>query len=131
MATPRRSLRVLGAALAVALVLPACGDDEPDRPSFGAWLPDWQQTRTLEPTLEEAEAGGTDVCGEFLGEVRAQREVLLPTPAEGLDAPVEEWIEEAETIGLDCDREGELADNLEDLTRRADSIDALIEAQTG
>lgn len=58
-APPRRRslLRVLGAALAVTLVLAGCVDDEPDRQSFGAWLPEWKQTRTLEPTLEEAEIG--------------------------------------------------------------------------
>lgn len=114
--------------VALGLVLVACGDDEPNRPSLAAWAPAWAEVRALEPSVEQAEAGGTDVCGEFLGQVRDRRQDVLPTPDPSLDGPTEAWIEEAETVGLDCDREGDLVANLEDLQRRADAIDEMVDA---
>ena len=67
------------------------------------------------------------MCGDFLGEVRERRDGLLPTPDEALDEIVREWIAEAEALGLDCEREGDLTDRLDELDRLADEIDAEIE----
>ncbi len=105
----------------------ACGSSDADRPAVTAWEPRWIALRDLVPDPTEIEAVGVEVCSDFLGEVRERRADVIPTPDTELDDPVTEWVAEAETIGLDCDREGDLAERLTDLHTRSDEIDARID----
>lgn len=113
--------------LSIAIAVSACGDDESDRPPLEPWRADWSELRDLLPEDVAIESGGTDVCGDFLGEVRSRRADVIPTPDMSLDEPVEAWVSEAETVGLDCDREGDLDERLADLAQRAEEIDARID----
>lgn len=120
-------VRPIAALLATVLCLGACGDDEADRPDLAVWTEDWSELRDLLPEDVAIESGGTDICGEFLGEVRNRRADVIPTPDVSLDEPVGAWVSEAETLGLDCDREGDLGERLDDLATRAEEIDARVD----
>lgn len=113
--------------VAIGLVFGACGEEAADRPAVTEWQPQWLGSRDLPPSPERIADDGTEVCGDFLGEVRERRDGLLPTPDEALDEVVREWIAEAEALGLDCEREGDLTERLDELERLADEIDAEIE----
>lgn len=115
-------------AIALALVLAIAGCGGGDRPDRSEWRADWDATKELVPTVEAIEGGGEDVCGDVLGEVRAQREVLLPTPFETVDSAVDEWVALVEGIGLDC------PDDAEELDQRVAEIESLtaeIDRRTG
>ncbi|WP_436794167.1 hypothetical protein [Actinospongicola halichondriae] len=120
-----RKLAVM--TLTVLLVVAACGTSEADRPGTAEWTPKWVELRDIVPDPATIEDKGVEVCSGFLGEVRERRADVIPTPDEGLDDPVTEWVAEAETVGLDCDREGDLAERLSDLHKRSDEIDARID----
>ena len=76
------------------------------------------------PDAATIESGGTDVCGEFLGEVRSERESLLPTPDEPTDDAFTLWVEQAEALGLDCvDDTEDLDQRLAEITNLADQVD--------
>lgn len=119
--------RLVMSALALLLVAAACGESDADRPAASAWQPAWLGLRDLVPEADAIEDDGVEVCSRFLGEVRERRNDVLPTPDPSLDEPVEEWVAEAETVGLDCEREGDLAERLADLEQRGDEIDARID----
>lgn len=123
--------RLVGIVLVASSIATACGDDAADRPAISEWKPRWLGTRDLVPDASRLDDDGTEVCGDFLGEVRERRNEVLPTPDPTLDDLVREWVSEAETVGLDCDREGELAERLDDLEAQADEIDARIERLGG
>lgn len=113
--------------LAGLLSLGACGDEDPDRPTATSWTPRWEAVRDLVPTAEQIDDDdGTQLCGEFLGDVRERREDLSPTPDPALDQLVQTWVSEAEALGLDCEREGDLEERLATLEGLADDIDAAI-----
>lgn len=116
-------MRILMTVLAV-VVLAACGGNE-ERPTVASWRPEWEAARDLVPDAETLREEGVDVCGSFLGEVRSRREELLPSPSEVVDDVFAEWIEQAESLGLDCvddseDLDARLAD-IEDLADRIDT----------
>lgn len=113
-------------ALAVISVSAACGESGSDRPELATWDPQWTELRDLIPDSTDVESDGVEVCSQFLGDVRERRNDVIPTPEPSLDQPITEWVAEAETIGLDCDREGDLVERLTDLHERGDSIDAEI-----
>ncbi len=113
--------------LVMVTLVAACGDGGPDRPALTAWQPAWLGLRDLLPDPDRIEDDGVEVCSKFLGEVRARRAGVIPTPDPSLDDPVTEWVAEAETVGLDCEREGDLAKRLADLDMRAEEIDARID----
>lgn len=113
----------LPAVLAGALIIGACGGSE-DRPTAAEWRPDWDSTRVLVPTADRLEAGGVDLCGELLGEVRSRREELLPTPSKPTDDAFILWVEQAEALGLDCvDDTEDLDTRLDEITDLADQVD--------
>ncbi len=121
-------MRTLAAiALAVVLAGGACGETDADDPTLAEWTPQWIALRDLVPDADRIDSDGTDVCGDFLGEARTRRNEVIPTPDESLEEPVAAFVAEAETIGLDCDREGDLTERLDDLAARADEIDARID----
>jgi len=43
-------------------------------------------------------------CESLLGAAREARSVVIPTPDSILDDPVQDWIEETESLGFDCPR---------------------------
>lgn len=121
---------VVGAACAVLLV--ACSS-EPDRPSDAAWTPTWEQTRDLVPTAETLVDEGEARCESVLGEVRAAREDLVPTPSEVLDDTVDDWISRVESVMFDCpvDDADDLRDRLHDIDVVTAEIDAGLLADDG
>lgn len=126
----RRSTTSVAAVLAI-VSLAAC-DSGDDRPGTAQWRQEWEATTALVPESDEVLDDGQDVCGEFLGEVRARREDLLPTPKRALDDTVTAWLSKAEAIGLDCgDDEEILRDRLEDLDVLASQVDAALETGGG
>ena len=110
-----------------SLALGGCGEEASDRPALTEWQPEWLGTRDLVPSAGRIEDDGAAVCGDFLGEVRERRDGLLPTPDPTLDDSVDKWIADAEALGLDCEREGDLTERLDELERLASEIDAEIE----
>ncbi len=120
--------RTAAIILAMALAIAACGSDD-DRPTAAEWRPVWDAARALVPSEAEIAEAGEEVCGSFLGEVRASREDLLPTPREVLDGSVRDWIAEAESIGLDCPDPGDdLSERLGDLAVLAAEVDGGLDA---
>jgi hypothetical protein len=110
--------------LAFALLVAACGDDG-DRPAADDWEPVWVRTEALVPELDELVAGGRDLCGKALGEVRASRQDVLPAPSATLDQRVEAWLAEAETLLFDCPHDqAELGDASTELDRLAGLVGA-------
>lgn len=119
---PRNSATAV--AVAVTLLLAACGDDDP-RPAASEWRPTWQTTRDLVPSATTIAEEGEDVCGDLLGELRASREELLPSPRPVIDDSVSDWLAAAEGIALDCpDAEDDLAERLDDLEVLGAEVDA-------
>lgn len=82
----------------------------------------WTSTRDLVPDAAGFLEGGEDLCGEVLGEVRARREELLPTPTETLDELVKEWVTDVEGLSLDCPNDRDEVDE------RLATIDVLRDA---
>ena len=117
-----RSPAVL-ACVGLALSLLACEDGD-DRPGPVAWGRAWEQTQAVIPEAPAFEDHPADLCGEILGEVRARSEEMLPSPSEKVDAAFHDWVERAETIGLDCTENtadfGEQLAELGALARRVD-----------
>jgi hypothetical protein len=110
--------------LAIALLAAACGDDG-DRPAADDWEPVWVRTEALVPDLDELVAGGRDLCGQALGEVRASRQELLPAPTSALDDLVESWLAHAETMLFECPHDPSTLADLElDLDRQAGLVSA-------
>ena len=121
-------MRMIAASLLLLVAaLAGCGEDDADRPALAAWSDDWTALRDMVPQDAAINENSTEVCGDFLGEVRNRRADVLPTPDVSLDEPVTDWVSQAETIGLDCDREGDLDDRIDDLSQRAEEIDARID----
>lgn len=111
-------MRHFAIALTFVLAIAGCGGGD-DRPDRAEWRADWDATKELVPTVEAIEEDGEDICGDVLGEVRARREVLLPTPFDTVDPTVDEWIALVEGIGLDC------PDDAEELDQRLGEIQSL------
>ncbi|MDE0803056.1 MAG: hypothetical protein OSA99_07000 [Acidimicrobiales bacterium] len=125
---PKSLLRlVIVASVTTVLPLAACGDDDADRPELAEWTEDWSELRDLVPEDVATDSVGTDACGEFLGDVRNRRADVIPTPDVSLDEPVGQWVSDAETVGLNCDREGDLDERLRDLATRSEEIDARVD----
>lgn len=119
----------------MAAVLPiglaACGDDD-DRPTGADWEPAWLSTQALVPDDDEIEDEREDVCGPALGELRASRDQVLPSPSPAIDELVTEWLAEAEGLALDCpDDQEERGAYLGDLDRLAAQITAALEVADG
>lgn len=124
---------MVAALVALSVLLAACGDDTGDRPELSQWQPAWEQARDLVPSDQEFRPDGDadpEVCGDFLGAVRERRNDIVPTPSAVLDDPVSEWVAMAEALGLDCDREGDLDERVEELRAQSDEIDTTIAGLT-
>lgn len=128
--TARPFLRRLtvGFATCVAVaVLAACGGDD-DRPSTTQWSADWEPIRDEVPDGPTLRAGGEELCGELLGDIRAHREVLLPSPSEAVDDLFQEWLGLVEGVMLDCPHDADDLDErlgpIQDLTRKIDDLTA-------
>ncbi|MDH3306323.1 MAG: hypothetical protein OEO77_02195 [Acidimicrobiia bacterium] len=93
-----RSIFIAFAALGV--LIGACSIGA--RPDFGAWEPEWAALTAGLPTEAELASGGEDVCSAALVTLREQRTVIVPTPEEALDPPVEAWFSLAEDTFFDC-----------------------------
>ncbi len=117
--------------LAALFTIAACGESGSDRPELASWQPQWSALSNLIPDSTAVDEGGVEVCSKFLGDVRERRNDVIPTPDLSLEEPVTEWVAEAETVGLDCDREGALVERLTDLHDRAEAIDTLIDQLPG
>lgn len=117
-----RALRLL---CAVALIAAAGCDSGSDRPAADDWEPVWVRTEALVPDLDEVVAGGRDLCGKALGELRASRQELLPAPTSALDDLVETWLGHAETMLFECPHDRSTLAELElDLERQAGLVTA-------
>ncbi len=118
------SVRRLGACLAVVVLL-ACGST--DRPTTAEWSDTWVVARGLLPDEPTFRAGGEDLCGGLLGDLRSSREELFPTPSEAVDDLVDQWAILAEGVSLDCPHDeedlgsrlaaiGDLTEEIDELT---------------
>lgn len=111
------------AGLAAATLVSSCGGD--DRPDVTTWQGIWTSRQALVPDTDTILAGGADLCGERLGVFRTDMPALLPTPADELDASVEDWIAHAETIVFECSSD---ADELDDLFQTLEVLAAEVDA---
>lgn len=127
----RRLIAVAAVAAALPIGLAACGDDD-DRPTGDDWEPTWLSTQAIVPTDEEIVAEREDVCGPALGELRASREELLPSPSPAIDELVTEWLAEAEGLALDCPTDAdERGAYLGDLDQLGAQITSALEVADG
>ncbi len=110
--------------LAALLVVAACGSDD-ERPSADAWRPGWEDAKALVPPVATVVGDdGEEACGAALGELRAAREDLLPSPRAVLDGSVGEWLSSAEGLMLDCpDDVAEAEERVDDLAVLAAEVD--------
>lgn len=107
----------------------ACGDD---RPSDEAWRADWERRQELVPDVDTIIDGGSDFCGELLGEFRVELTQLLPSPTEVLDEAVQAWIDHADTIAFECPSDRTvLVERMRQLDLLAAEIDAGLNADAG
>jgi hypothetical protein len=115
----------------VAAVAAACGGGT-DRPAADDWEPVWVRTEAIVPDLDELAAGGRDLCGRALGELRASREEVLPAPTAALDDLMHAWTSEAETLLFECPESRTEAAELElDLERQAGLVGANLQTTRG
>jgi hypothetical protein len=104
-------------------MLPACRSD--DRPSDAAWQAVWEREQTVMPDADAIIAGGEDLCGALVGQLRLTAPALLPSPTEALDDAVRAWIGHAEGIAFDCpDDRAELDARFDALAVLAAEVDA-------
>lgn len=126
---PRREGPVVRTAgrFAIAVVvfaLASCTSDA-DEPADAAWLPVWEAERALVDDIAADVASGDERCNELLGDLRASRETLLPTPNEVLDESVESWLALAESLAFDCPSDAdEVVERVHDLEVLRAEIDA-------
>ena len=117
--------------LVVLVFVAACGSDS-SCPSDESWRAGWESQQALVPTADDLLAGGSDLCGELVGEFRSSRDELLPTPTEALDAAVETWIADVEGMVFDCSSDRAiLEDQLVALDVLVAEIDAGLIADEG
>lgn len=98
------------------------------RPSSAEWSSDWAERQLLIPDAMTIVAGGQPLCDELNGLFRVELPELLPTPAEVLDDPVDQWIERAVSIVFECSSdEAVLGGQLESLSVLTAEIDGGLE----
>lgn len=128
--TPRLVPAAVLACLALSVPVAGCGSDD-ERPTRAAWEQEWDDTRALIPDAAAFSDGSTDRCGELLGEVRARREELTPSPNEVIDDAFTDWVQQAEALGLDCPGEAEEVDErLRELDNLADLVDLALAGES-
>lgn len=121
---------MVGAAISMLLLLPACGGDT--RPSDEEWALVWAEKRALVPDEVTLLGGGQPLCDDLVGEFRTRLPALRPTPTEALDDAVHAWVSHAESIVFECPRDpGQLAERLAVLDVLAAEIDAGLAADAG
>jgi hypothetical protein len=126
----RRRSVVAGICGCLLVLAAACGGD--DRPSDEAWRREWERRQELIPDVDAIIDGGSDFCGELLGEFRVELTQLLPSPSEVLDEAVQAWIDHADTIAFECPSDrADLAERMRQLDLLAAEIDAGLEADAG
>ncbi len=119
-----KPMRIVNAALVTVLVVAGACSGSTGRPTAAEWTPGWESARALLPSADAIEADGTELCGDFLGEVRSRREELLPAPDEPVDEAFLAWIEQAEALGLDCEDDSEnLDDRVEEIEQLGERVD--------
>lgn len=112
----RRAAAPAIVATALLVVVAGCGEDRPDD---AAWAELWAAERDAVPDAEAIVEGGEEFCGPLVGELRADLDVLFPTPTEALDAAVDAWRDHAESLVFDC------PDDPDEVERRLDEIAVL------
>ena len=121
---PRR-LRFVIPLLLVAIA--GCSDS--GRPSVEAWLPEWRAT--VAAVNEATSAGVTparEVCQEVLVVLREANTSLANTPSAALDAPVDGWLNTAESAFFECEEATVDNDPFGDALRSLDEFEAEVEA---
>ena len=120
--------RRVAVAAVVTFSLAACGmrrqrQRERRGPTSQRGRPTWT------PLVEAVPAppADRDACESYLATIRAERENVLPSPSESLDATVTEWIDKAEQLTFDCD-DAVYADEYDQLGVIESEIDAGIAA---
>ena len=92
----------------------------------------WTALAAEAPPVQSGEADVTpEDCDQLLVAAREARPELVPTPDEALDGPVDEWLDQAEEIGFECDNHPDLEAGIEELGVLAAEIDAGIAALEG
>lgn len=121
-------LRSISLAAACFLLVAACEGES--RPSAHEWRPAWESARQLVPDAATVEEEGAELCGEFLGEVRQQRDEMTPAPNDAIGDAFKAWAEEAESLGLDCgsDTEEDLDERIGEIDELADQVDRALAA---
>lgn len=98
MTTDKRRPGIIVLIVIMGLVS-ACSEP---RPSVDEWAPAWNKVLSIVP--EEPTAGELprQVCQDTLASLRAETEVLFPTPDPVIDDTVKEWVAEAEHTFFEC-----------------------------
>jgi hypothetical protein len=123
-------VRLAVLAAIAALVPIGCGGD--DRPSEADWAVEWDAEQALVPTEREILDGGRPLCVDLVGEYRESMSRLTPTPTASLDAAVEAWVDDAESLVFECpDDLVEVEQRLADLAVLTAEIAAGLEVNAG
>ncbi len=92
--------RLLLVATVVSVVVAAC---IPARPSPADWASRWESAvASLPPRPGPGGSIDPATCERTLGELRLQRNDLLPSPDDRLDETVDQWFRLAEEMFFEC-----------------------------
>lgn len=118
---------LLLAALALAILLPACSDD----PTLAAWERSWQETVAVVPPLPDVMVEDPGhLCSSTLGMLREAPDNLLAAPNPDLAMAFLDWSMFAESVFFECPPvRGSYAGfeaSYEEIARLASEVDALL-----
>lgn len=112
--------------LTTSLTITGCAGEE--RPTSAAWKPIWTHAQQLAPTIEQLTDGGTDYCGQLLGQLRQELPELYPTPSPSIEPAVKAWEQHLRTIAFECPSSvAEIDEHLADLDTLTAEIDGGLE----
>jgi len=112
--------------LAFALASTACGDrTEP----VDDWEAIWRNTVATVAQSSTPDLA-SEQCQDLLGYLRVQRTVLTPVPLDDVEAPVDRWFIEAESLFFECELSGDAAQtSLLTLEAIEGEVDAVLEVE--